>query len=90
MSSLPVFHVQFFVLCLASLLLCGIMAVMLEHYEEAEVFFEDATCLEPSNILAWTILGMGSAWVGFSEHDITCIGTKGRLVVRTGFITMGF
>lgn len=56
-------------LCLSSLLLCGIMAVMLEHYDEAEVFFEDATCLEPSNILAWTILGRGSAGVMAPRAD---------------------
>lgn len=40
-----------------SLLLCGIVAVMLEHYEEAEIFFEDACCLEPSSIVAWTLSG---------------------------------
>ncbi|NXL87217.1 CFA70 protein, partial [Alectura lathami] len=41
-----------------SLLLCGIVAVMLQHYEEAEVFFEDACCLEPSNVIAWTLSGL--------------------------------
>uniref|UniRef100_A0A663FDX1 Cilia and flagella associated protein 70 n=1 Tax=Aquila chrysaetos chrysaetos TaxID=223781 RepID=A0A663FDX1_AQUCH len=41
-----------------SLLLCGIVAVMLEHYEEAEIFFEDACCLEPSSIVAWTLSGL--------------------------------
>lgn len=44
----------------SSLLLCGIIAVMMEHYEEAEIFFEDATCLEPSSIVSWTLLGMRS------------------------------
>nr|XP_016854376.1 PREDICTED: cilia- and flagella-associated protein 70 [Anolis carolinensis] len=43
---------------LPSLLLCGIVAVMLEKDEDAEVYFEDATCIEPSSILAWTILGL--------------------------------
>uniref|UniRef100_A0A8B9UCR1 Tetratricopeptide repeat protein 18 n=1 Tax=Anas zonorhyncha TaxID=75864 RepID=A0A8B9UCR1_9AVES len=41
-----------------SLLLCGIVAVVLQHYEEAEIFFEDACCLEPSNVVAWTLLGL--------------------------------
>ncbi|KAL7979102.1 hypothetical protein Chor_015126 [Crotalus horridus] len=43
---------------LPSVLLCGIMAVMLQNYEEAEVFFEDATCVEPSSVVAWTMLGL--------------------------------
>ncbi|XP_042546127.1 cilia- and flagella-associated protein 70 isoform X3 [Dipodomys spectabilis] len=41
-----------------SLLLCGILAVLLENYEQAEIFFEDATCLEPTNVIAWTLLGL--------------------------------
>nr|XP_021498685.1 cilia- and flagella-associated protein 70 isoform X4 [Meriones unguiculatus] len=41
-----------------SLLLCGVMAVMMENYEQAEIFFEDATCLEPTNVIAWTLLGL--------------------------------
>uniref|UniRef100_A0A8C4V474 Cilia and flagella associated protein 70 n=1 Tax=Falco tinnunculus TaxID=100819 RepID=A0A8C4V474_FALTI len=41
-----------------SLLLCGIVAVVLQHYEEAEIFFEDACCLEPSSIVAWTLSGL--------------------------------
>ncbi|XP_060262632.1 cilia- and flagella-associated protein 70 isoform X5 [Ovis aries] len=41
-----------------SLLLCGVLAVLMENYEQAEVFFEDATCLEPTNVVAWTLLGL--------------------------------
>ncbi|XP_037660706.1 cilia- and flagella-associated protein 70 isoform X3 [Choloepus didactylus] len=41
-----------------SLLLCGVMAVLMENYEQAEIFFENATCLEPTNIVAWTLLGL--------------------------------
>ncbi|RMC17873.1 hypothetical protein DUI87_05542 [Hirundo rustica rustica] len=41
-----------------SLLLSGIVAVKLQHYEEAEIFFEDACCLEPSSIIAWTLSGL--------------------------------
>ncbi|XP_065376967.1 cilia- and flagella-associated protein 70 isoform X3 [Macaca fascicularis] len=44
-----------------SLLLCGVLAVLLENYEQAEIFFEDATCLEPTNVVAWTLLGPGAA-----------------------------
>ncbi|XP_074238485.1 cilia- and flagella-associated protein 70 isoform X3 [Saimiri boliviensis] len=43
-----------------SLLLCGVLAVLLENYEQAEIFFEDATCLEPTNVVAWTLLGPGA------------------------------
>uniref|UniRef100_A0A8C5WYI1 Cilia and flagella associated protein 70 n=1 Tax=Laticauda laticaudata TaxID=8630 RepID=A0A8C5WYI1_LATLA len=46
---------------LPSVLLCGIMAVMLQNYEEAEVFFEDATCVEPTSVVAWTMLGTNLA-----------------------------
>ncbi|XP_021059506.1 cilia- and flagella-associated protein 70 isoform X4 [Mus pahari] len=41
-----------------SLLLCGVLAVLLENYDQAEIFFEDATCLEPTNVIAWTLLGL--------------------------------
>ncbi|KAM6184846.1 cilia- and flagella-associated protein 70 [Rhynchocyon petersi] len=41
-----------------SLLLCGILAVLMENYEQAEIFFEDATCLEPTSVVAWTLLGL--------------------------------
>ncbi|XP_044518746.1 cilia- and flagella-associated protein 70 [Gracilinanus agilis] len=43
---------------MTSLLLCGLLAMMMEHYEQAEIFFEDATCLEPNNVVAWTLLGL--------------------------------
>ncbi|XP_068099603.1 cilia- and flagella-associated protein 70 isoform X2 [Hyperolius riggenbachi] len=43
---------------LHSLLLCGIAAVLLENNSNAEVFFEDATCVHPSSALAWTMLGL--------------------------------
>ncbi|XP_018426892.1 PREDICTED: cilia- and flagella-associated protein 70 [Nanorana parkeri] len=43
---------------LHSLLLCGIVAVLLDNNEDAEVFFEDATCVHPSSVLAWTMLGL--------------------------------
>nr|KAF6303555.1 cilia and flagella associated protein 70 [Myotis myotis] len=41
-----------------SLLLCGVLAVLMENYEQAEIFFEDATCLEPTSVVAWTLLGL--------------------------------
>ncbi|KAM3917603.1 cilia- and flagella-associated protein 70 isoform 2-T3 [Leptodactylus fuscus] len=43
---------------LHSLLLCGIVAVIMDSHEDAEVFFEDATCVAPGSALAWTILGL--------------------------------
>ena len=30
---------------------------MQERYEEAETFFENATCIDEKSILAWTTLG---------------------------------
>ncbi|XP_031749234.1 cilia- and flagella-associated protein 70 isoform X2 [Xenopus tropicalis] len=41
-----------------SLLLSGIAAATLDHCKDAEVFFEDATCTDPSSTLAWTLLGL--------------------------------
>ncbi|XP_063791124.1 cilia- and flagella-associated protein 70 isoform X2 [Pseudophryne corroboree] len=41
-----------------SLLLCGITAALMDNVGEAEVFFEDATCVDPSSALAWTMLGL--------------------------------
>jgi len=35
----------------------GCMALMTERYEEAETFFEAATCAESKNVIAWTMLG---------------------------------
>ncbi|XP_077305661.1 cilia- and flagella-associated protein 70 isoform X2 [Lithobates pipiens] len=43
---------------LHSLLLCGMVAVLMDNNEDAEVFFEDATCVHPSSVLAWTVLGL--------------------------------
>ncbi|XP_073414691.1 cilia- and flagella-associated protein 70 isoform X2 [Dendrobates tinctorius] len=43
---------------LHSLLLCGVVAVILDNNEGAELFFEDATCVAPGSALAWTILGL--------------------------------
>lgn len=43
---------------LHSLLLCGVVAVIMDSNEDAEVFFEDATCVDPGSALAWTILGL--------------------------------
>ena len=35
----------------------GCMALMTEKYEEAETFFEAATCAESKSVIAWTMLG---------------------------------
>ncbi|KAM5151786.1 LOW QUALITY PROTEIN: cilia- and flagella-associated protein 70 [Mantella aurantiaca] len=43
---------------LQSLLMCGVVAVLLDNNGDAEVFFEDATCVHPSSVLAWTLLGL--------------------------------
>lgn len=33
------------------------MALMTEKFEEAETFFEAATCAESKSVIAWTMLG---------------------------------
>ena len=33
------------------------MALMTERFEEAETFFEAATCAESKSVVAWTMLG---------------------------------
>lgn len=40
------------------LLMHGCMALMTERYEEAETFFEAATCIESKSVIAWTMLGL--------------------------------
>ncbi|CAB1342463.1 unnamed protein product [Coregonus sp. 'balchen'] len=42
---------------LPSLLMCGILAEMGGRLEEAETFFEGATCVDPTNVVAWTLFG---------------------------------
>uniref|UniRef100_W5M3G9 Cilia and flagella associated protein 70 n=1 Tax=Lepisosteus oculatus TaxID=7918 RepID=W5M3G9_LEPOC len=43
---------------LPSLLLCGILAEMGGRHEDTETFFEDATCVDPSSVIAWTLFGL--------------------------------
>ncbi|XP_066499123.1 cilia- and flagella-associated protein 70 isoform X2 [Hoplias malabaricus] len=41
-----------------SLLMSGILSEMNGCYENAETYFEGATCVEPSSVVAWTLLGL--------------------------------
>ncbi|XP_070822382.1 cilia- and flagella-associated protein 70 [Chaetodon trifascialis] len=41
-----------------SLMMCGVLAAMFEHYEEAQAFLERATSLDPTSVVAWTLLGL--------------------------------
>lgn len=43
--------------CFFSLMMCGVLAVMFEHYEEAQTFLEQATSIDPPSVVAWTLLG---------------------------------
>eukprot|EP00058_Branchiostoma_floridae_P027859 XP_002613350.1 hypothetical protein BRAFLDRAFT_118737 [Branchiostoma floridae] len=43
---------------LPGLLLYGIVSAMEERHEMAETFFENATCVESDNVVAWTLLGL--------------------------------
>eukprot|EP00063_Salmo_salar_P067087 XP_014041922.1 PREDICTED: cilia- and flagella-associated protein 70-like [Salmo salar] len=38
--------------------MCGILAEMGGRLEEAETFFEGATCVDPANVVAWTLFGL--------------------------------
>lgn len=40
-----------------SLMMCGVLAIMYEHYKDAQTFLERATGIEPHNVVAWTLLG---------------------------------
>ncbi|XP_041719747.2 cilia- and flagella-associated protein 70 isoform X2 [Coregonus clupeaformis] len=55
---------------LPSLLMCGILAEMGGRLEEAETFFEGATCVDPSNVVAWTLFGL------FNEGQENSIQTE--------------
>ncbi len=41
----------------SSLMMCGVLAAMFEHYDEAKTFLERATGIEPPSVVAWTLLG---------------------------------
>ncbi|XP_068614939.1 cilia- and flagella-associated protein 70-like, partial [Brachionichthys hirsutus] len=41
-----------------SLMMCGVLAAMFEHYEEAQSFYERTASIDPSNVAAWTLLGL--------------------------------
>ncbi|XP_015246741.1 PREDICTED: cilia- and flagella-associated protein 70 [Cyprinodon variegatus] len=41
-----------------SLMMCGVVAVMLERYKEAQTFLERATSVDPPSVVAWTLLGL--------------------------------
>ncbi|XP_035538153.1 cilia- and flagella-associated protein 70 [Morone saxatilis] len=41
-----------------SLIMCGVLAAMSEHYKEAQTFLERATIIDPPSVVAWTLLGL--------------------------------
>ncbi|KAM4542053.1 cilia- and flagella-associated protein 70-like isoform 3-T3 [Odontesthes bonariensis] len=41
-----------------SLMMCGVLAVIFEQYTEAQTFLERATSIDPSSVVAWTLLGL--------------------------------
>ncbi|XP_036950713.1 cilia- and flagella-associated protein 70 isoform X3 [Acanthopagrus latus] len=41
-----------------SLMMCGVLAMMFEHYKEAQTFLERATQIDPPSVVAWTLLGL--------------------------------
>ncbi|KAI7803804.1 putative tetratricopeptide repeat protein 18 [Triplophysa rosa] len=42
----------------SSLLMCGVLSEMSGRCEDAETFFESATCVEPDSVVAWTLFGL--------------------------------
>lgn len=75
---------------------------MLQHCEEAQIFFEDACCLEPSSVVAWTLSGIKashfvcsrcscSADHGFcpcSSSPCSNLRAKGRILLRVECLLM--
>ncbi len=43
--------------------MCGVLAVMFEHYEEAQTFLERATSIDPPSVVAWTLLGEMNVYI---------------------------
>ncbi|XP_026175854.1 cilia- and flagella-associated protein 70 [Mastacembelus armatus] len=41
-----------------SLIMRGVLSMMFERYEEAQIFFERATNIDPPSVVAWTLLGL--------------------------------
>ncbi|XP_075874741.1 cilia- and flagella-associated protein 70 isoform X3 [Nelusetta ayraudi] len=41
-----------------SLMMCGVLATMFEHYKEAQTLLERATSIEPQSMVSWTLLGL--------------------------------
>lgn len=49
----------------------GCMALMTERFEEAETFFEAATCTESKSVVAWTMLGNTKCLLTTAGHTGT-------------------
>lgn len=47
------------------------MALMIERFEEAETFFEAATCTESKSVVAWTMLGNTKCLLTTAGHTGT-------------------
>ncbi|XP_068173019.1 cilia- and flagella-associated protein 70-like [Antennarius striatus] len=41
-----------------SLMMCGVLEMMFGHYEKAKPFLERATAVDPTSVVAWTLLGL--------------------------------
>lgn len=38
-------------------MMCGVLAIMSQHYKDAQTFLERATGIDPQSVEAWTLLG---------------------------------
>ncbi|XP_037603094.1 cilia- and flagella-associated protein 70 isoform X2 [Sebastes umbrosus] len=41
-----------------SLIMCGVLAATFEHHADAQTFLERAASIDPSSVVAWTLLGL--------------------------------
>ena len=65
----------------------GCMALMTEKYEEAETFFEAATCAESRSVIAWTMLGKyyntnGSVFTSYLAHNFEPVFAKCKITFK--------
>uniref|UniRef100_A0A8C9ZIM3 Cilia and flagella associated protein 70 n=1 Tax=Sander lucioperca TaxID=283035 RepID=A0A8C9ZIM3_SANLU len=62
-----------------SLMMCGVLAVMFEHYEEAQTFLERAASIEPPSVVAWVLLGEMKLWKRHILWESKHIVEKGNM-----------
>lgn len=74
-------------LCFPSLMMCGVLATMFEHYKEAQTLLERATSIESESVVSWTLLGETrvsvtsySCYAALKKENTDCISIRHQLV----------